>query len=279
VEFLGSLKTRNALLPNINLYELLGQIARNRSGVKLLNVFKGLPISYDVRINTVSNSEIQVHSNRFQLACLYYQRETYLQGDELPFIVYSQVLSLHLGKEDATLTNLETMPNSIGNRMQIRVEPNEPLVASLRFNPSSPEFFVPLTDISGEGAGAYFEDYMFPAKLCRPGNEISMTINLPDTSSQKMKKLPTKPLMTSQSVKSYLTTDSLRNQDSKVAVTTRGKIVSVRPELGLKRYRVGMRLYFKDLSRSVVLQYISQRQSEIIRDLSVLSNELYSLKK
>jgi hypothetical protein len=266
-------------LPRINLYVLLGQIARNRSGIKLLNVFKGLPISYDVHINSVSDSEIQVHSNRYQLACLYYQRETYLQGEELPFILYSQVLSLHLGKDDAILTNLEIAPNSIGNRMQIRVEPGEPLVASLRFSTSSPEIFVPLTDISEVGAGAYFEDYLFPAKLCRPGNEFSMTINLPDTVSQKIKKLATKPLMEGQNVKSFLTTDSLRSQDNKVAVTTRGKIISVRSEFHSKRYRVGMKLFFKDLSRNVILQYISQRQSEIIRDLSVLSDELYSLKK
>lgn len=267
------------MLPSVNLYLLLGQIARNRSGIKLLNVFKGLPISYDVRINSVGAAEIQVHSNRYQLACLYYQRETYLQGEELPFILYSQVLSLHLGNEDATLTNLEIAPNSIGNRLQIRVEPSEPLVASLRFTGSSSEFFVPLTDISGEGAGAYFEDYMFPVKLCRPGNEFLMTISLPDTVSQKIKKLSTRPLMEGQSIKSFFNTDSLRSQDNKVAITTRGKIISVHSEFHSKRYRVGMKLFFKDLSRTVILQYISQRQSEIIRDLSVLSDELYSLKK
>jgi len=267
------------LVPSPNLYLLLGQVARNQSGVKLLNVFKGLPISYDVHINSIGDSEIQVHSNKYQLACLYYQRETYLQGEELPFVLYSQVVSLHLGREDATLTNLEIAPNNIGNRTQVRVEPNEPLVASLRFTGSASDFFVPLADISGEGASAYFENYMFPFRLCQPGNEISMTINLPDAISQKVKKLSTKPLMEGQSVKSFLNTDSLRSQDNKVVITTKGKIVSVHPEFQLKRYRVGMRLFFKDLSRTVILQYISQRQSEIIRDLSILSDELYTLKK
>ena len=263
----------------MNLYFLLSQIARNQSEIKLLNIFKGLPISYGVRLDSVGDSEIQVHSNRYQLACLYYQGETYLQAKELPSVLYSQVVSLHLGKEDATLTNLELAPNSIGNRTQIRVEPSEPLVASLRFHSSASEFFVPLTDISGEGAGAYVEDYMFPVKLCRPGNDFSMTISLPDTVSQKIKKLATKPLMEGQSVKSFLSMNSLRSQDNKVAITTQGKIVSVRPDFRSKRYRVGMRLFFKDLSRTVILQYISQRQSEIIRDLSVLTDELYSLKK
>jgi len=263
----------------MNLYLLLGQIARKQSEIKLLNIFKGLPITYGVRINSVGESEIQVHSNKYQLACLYYQRETYLQAEELPSVIYSQVVSLHLGREDATLTDLEMAPNSIGNRTQIRVEPGEPLVASLQFNGSGSEFFVPLADISGEGAGAYFEDYMFPARLCRPGNEFMMTISLPDIVSQKIKRLSTKPLMEGQSIKSFLNTGSLKSQDNKVAIMTQGKIVSVHPEYHSKRYRVGMRLFFKDLSRTVILHYISQRQSEIIRDLSVLSNELYSLKK
>lgn len=263
----------------MDLYSLLAQIARKQSEIKLLNIFKGLPISYDVRINTVGESVIQVHSNKYQLACLYYQRETYLRGEELPSVLYSQVVSLHLGREDATLTNLEMAPNSIGNRTQIRVEPQEPLVAILRFNGSSSELYVPLVDISGEGACAYIEDYMFPSRLCRPGNEFSLTISLPDTVSLKTKKLATKPLLEGQGLRSSFNTDSLRVQDNKVAVTTQGKIISVRSEIHSKRYRVGMRLFFKDLSRSVVLQYISQRQSEIIRDLSVLTEELYSLKK
>ena len=262
-----------------DLFLLLGQIARTQSEIKLLNTYKGLPISYEASINSVGDSEIQVHSNKQQIACLYHQRETYLYGEALPFVLRSQVVSLHLGKEDAILANLEIAPNSIGNRAQIRVEPHEPLVAVLQFNGSSSEFFASLADISGEGAGVYIESYMFPSRLCQPGNEISMTLSLPDTVSQKTKKLSTKPLMESQSVKSFLRPELAKGQDSKVVITTRGKVISVHPEFQLKCYRVGMRLFFKDLSRTVILQYISQRQSEIIRDLSLLSDELYSRKK
>lgn len=260
-------------------YLLVEQIARNRSGLRLLNVYKGLPVSYEVNIHSVGDSEIQVHSNRNQLACLYYQRETYLQGEELPFTLRSQVMSLHLSKEDAVLANLEIAPNSIGNRSQIRVEPDEPLLAVIQFNGSPSEFFVPLTDISAEGAGVHFEHYMFPARLCQPGNEISMSIWLPDTSSSKRKKLSTRPLIESRSSKSFSRPDSPSGQEGKVVLTTKGRVVSVRPEFQSNRYRIGLRLFFRDLARSVILHYISQRQSEIIRDLSVLTDELYSRKR
>jgi hypothetical protein len=266
-------------MPKMNPYLLLEQIARNRSGIKLLNVYKGLPVSYDVSIHAIGNSEIQVHSNRNQLACLYYQRETYLQSEELPFILRSQVMSLHLGKEDAILANLEIAPGSIGNRTQIRVEPDDPLLAMIQFNGSASEFFVPLADISAEGAGVYFEHYMFPARLCQPGNEISMSIWLPDTNSSRRKKLPTRPLTESRSSKSPFRPDLPKGQEGKVVLTTKGRVVSVRPEFQWNRYRIGLKLFFKDLSRTVILHYISQRQSEIIRDLSILTDELYSRKR
>ena len=260
-------------------YLLLEQIARNQSEIKLLNVYKGLPISYDVRIHSIGNSELQVHSNRNQLACLYYQRETYLQGEELPFTLRSQVMSLHLGKEDAVLANLEIAPNSIGNRTQIRVEPDEPLLAVIRFEGSSSEFFVPVADISAEGAGVYFEHYMFPTRLCQPKSGISMSIWLPDTNSSKRKKLPTRSLVESRNSKLFSRSDLPNGQEGKVVLTTKGNVVSVRPEFHSSRYRIGLRLFFKDLSRTVILHYISQRQSEIIRDLSVLTDELYSRKR
>ncbi len=259
----------------MDIYPYLRQIARNRSDIKLLNVYKGLPIAYDAQIEAVGNSEIQVHSNRYQLACLYYQQETYLQGQELPFVLRSQVVSLHLGNESATLSNLEAAPNNVGNRSQIRVEPETPLVALIQFSGAPMSVAAPIADISAEGAGVYLEPYMFSPRLCQIGNQVSVSITLPDTVSQKLIKT-TKPL------REIKTTGPLRPDASigsagTVVLTTTGKITSVRSEL--IRYRVGMRLFFKDLSRTVILQYIAQRQAEIIRDLSILTDELYNRKK
>jgi hypothetical protein len=259
------------VIVNSDLQLLIRHLAATEPNVKLLNVYKGLPISYDASISSVGDTEIRVHSNRFQLACLYYQRETYLQGNEFPFLLRSQVTSLDLGHQDATLTSLEVADKGIGERAQIRVEPDESLIARIKFDGSAMEFIAPLADISAEGASALFEYYVFPMRLCRPDNSVLMTLSLPDSVTQKLKKLATKPLP--------LHPEAWRAQTNAVVITTLGKVISVRAEQDMNRYRVGMRLFFKDLSRTVILQYISQRQSEIIRDLGVLTDELYSLKK
>jgi hypothetical protein len=245
----------------------------------MLNIFKGLPISYDTSIDFVDGTEIQIRSNRQQIACLYYQGVSYLQGEELPSIIRSQVISLNLAKESAVFSNFEAVKNSIGNRTQIRVEPNEPLVVAIQFDGSAYEMLAPIADISADGASVYFEAYMFPSRLSQPGNEFTMTISLPDSVSHKIKKLSQKP--NSENRKSNLSSRSSLTErtDGKIIITTRGRVVEVRPEFHLKRYRVSVRLFFKDLGRMVILQYISQRQSEIIQDLRILSDELYNFKK
>ena len=240
----------------MDIFQYLRKVARSQSAIKLLNVYKGLPISHEAQISSIGESEIQVHSNRYQLTSLYYQQETYLKGEDFPYVLRSQVASLNLGKEDATLTQLEVASDNVGKRSQIRVEPDEPLIALVQFKGAPLGLAAPIADISSEGAAVYLEPYMFSPKLCRSGNSVSVSITLPDNVSQRIKKT---------------------RENGTVALSTTGEVTSVRSEF--VRYRVGMRLFFKDLSRTVILQYISQRQSEIIRDLAQLSEELYNRKK
>ncbi len=256
-------------MADIDVFNILGQNAKNGSGIRLLNIYKGLPISYETTISSIGQAEIQVSSNQQQAACLYYQRETYLQVKESPFIIRSQVISLNLGKEQAVLSNFELAKNNIGNRSQIRVEPDEPLMATVYPTGAIVGINSPLADISAEGASFFVDAFLFSGRVFQPGSELTMTITLPDTVAQKIKRNSPKPLV-----------DIRKGRDEgQISITARGKIISARPETAQNRYRIGARMHFQDLARMVILQYISQRQIEIIRDLRILSNELFRLKK
>ena len=226
-----------------DLLQLLRQIARNQTEIKLLNIYKGLPISYGTSIHFVSDFEICVPTSKQHIACLYYQREAFLQGEEMPYLIRSQVTSLNLAKEAATLTNFAVAKPEIGKRARIRVEPNEPLLAFIQFIGSGYELPVPLADISAEGAGFYLEIPFFPVRQFQPGREILISISLPDTVSQKIVKLTTRSLSEKRWTNSLSTGGSW--QDGKVTISARGKIASVFPELEMNRYRVGMSLYFR----------------------------------
>jgi len=247
----------------------------------MLNIYKGLPISYDANIDSVGDFEIQVRTNKQQIACLYHQGESYLQREGLPFIIRSQVISLNLAKDYAILANFEVAQDTIGKRAQIRVEPDETMMAGIQSTGSLSEIPAPVADISAGGASVYLESYMFPVRLFRPGTELTMSITLPDFISQKIKKLSRKPKLGDTKFNFSLHTGSLNEErDDKTAkITAQGKVMTVHPDFHLNRYRVGTKLYFKDSQRAVISYYISQRQSEIIQDLHILSDELYSRKK
>jgi hypothetical protein len=267
------------LTPSVDLFVLLGQIAKNQSEIKLLNIYRGLPISYAANISSIDDSEIHVTSNRFQIASLYHQRETYIQAKNLPFIIRSQVMSLNLANDDAVLSNFETAQNNIGNRMNIRVEPDETLIGMVQFKGYTTKVNASIADISIFGTSVYIEDYLFPVRLFQPGNEISMFISLPEIAAQKPKKILTGLLVDNRNTRSLAHNNSPASQDGKIDINAWGKVLAVFPEPHLNRYRVSFKLFFKDLERLVVSQYITQRQSEIIRDLRILSDELYTRKK
>lgn len=265
------------MAPSADIITVLGQLAVRQSEIRLLNIFKGLPISYGASISSVGDSDIRVTSNRYQISCLYYQRETYIQADHLPFTIRSQVMSLNLAREDAILANFEMAENSIGNRMNIRVEPGEEsLIGMIQFKGYPNKVMAAIADISIYGASVLIEDFLFPVRLFQPGNEISMLISFPESIMQKSKKVYTGQLTNSRGV---ARSASPVAQDGKVDINAWGKILVVRHEPNLSRYRVSIKFYIKDAERAAVSQYISQRQTEIIRDLRILSDELYNRKR
>jgi len=173
----------------MDLLTILRQIARDQSSIRLMNIYKGLPISYDTNITSVGASEIQVPCSKNHIACLYYQGESYLMGDEIPVVIRSKVARLNLAKDYAVFSNFESAQDNIGKRMQIRVEPEEPIMVGIEFKGSAFEFLAPLADISANGASVFFESTMFPGRLSKPGNELTLSIPLPDSMTHKIKKL------------------------------------------------------------------------------------------
>ncbi len=262
----------------MDLLQTLRQIARNHSSIRLLNIYKGLPVAYDTNIVSVGISEIQVPGSKNHIACLYYQGEAYLQGAELPVVIRSEVKSLNLAQDFAILANFEIARDNIGKRSQIRVEPDDPLVGTIKFAGSAFEFLTPLSDISANGVGIFFESYLFPTRLAQPGNELTLTISIPDFAARKTKKLLQRQGGDARNMTGPLRANLAKGQDGQIAITASGKVIEVHMDAASNRYRVSVQVFFKDLSRMVILQYIAHRQSEIIQDLQAFSEDLYNSK-
>lgn len=259
---------------------VLRQLFARQSEIRLLNIYKGLPISYDAKLSSVGDTDVRVTSNRYQIACLYYQRGTYIQSDDMPYTISCQVVSLNLAKEDAQLAEFELATNNIGNRMNIRVEPaDEGLIGTIQFKGYPNKVAASIADISIHGASVMVEDFLFSTRLFQAGNEMSMSISFPETIIQKTKKVYTSLASENRNTRSIIKPSLPAAQNGKIDITAWGKILAVRQEPNQSRYKVNIKFYIKDAERLALSQYISQRQTEIIRDLRILADELYSRKK
>ncbi|HEY3312456.1 MAG TPA: hypothetical protein VGK00_12520 [Anaerolineales bacterium] len=229
---------------------MLGLISKKQSEIMLLNIYKGLPISYDAYIKSINTAEIRVLSNRYQLACLHHQGETYIRERDLPFVIRSRVKELDLENEEAVLSGLEIAPENIGNRMGVRVEPAGAMEASLQLKDRQAAITAPISDISTHGATVYLDNGQLAGKQLQVGEDANLTFSLPQVD----------PL-------------------AEIEIHSRGKILAVNPDPLTGRQRLRMRLFFTETDHPAVFQYVSRRQSEIIQDLSRLADEIYQREK
>lgn len=280
---------------NPDLLPHLWQIASNKTAVKLLNIYKGLPISNDAFIQKLSENSIQVTSNKYQLFCLYFERATFIQTQSLPGIIYAQVEKLNLHSQEATLINLRYINKDIGNRTQVRVRPEEPLSVLMQLKNSSSTISVLLADLSVNGMGIFLDRNLFHPSLFYVGIPLNVVIDLPairTRSPQTTGLNPSSDLLTSRFSReqirglSHLMDDlpaprkqpQAADRQSSTRVTANGMIKNIRPELHLNRYRIGIQLIVEESGQAAIKSYISQRQSEIIREIRMFYDLLANLK-
>ena len=267
------------MIDKLELFELLQPFAEQKSQIRLLNIFKGLPITHEATIKSVSDSEIIVNCDRYQLACLYNQRETYIQSNELPFTLRAQVLRINLTKEEASLSDFEIAQSDIGNRMNIRVIPGDQLVGIFQIQGNPTKVIAPIADISNYGISVYINELLFPIKLFQTGDDVNLTIAFPEKVSSEIKKELLKQISATRNSRRVLRTIRPPTiPHGNMSINAWGKILAIRSEKKSFRHRVSMKLYIKDSERLILTKYISVRQAEIIQDLRFLAEDLFNSK-
>jgi hypothetical protein len=61
------------------------RISNDDNKIKLINVYKGIPISYPAKEIKVDSNRVHVTTDPYQVVGLYRERETYIQSNEFPF--------------------------------------------------------------------------------------------------------------------------------------------------------------------------------------------------
>ena len=267
------------------LIRVFQKITQNNQYIRLLNIYKGLPINNEATITKIESAYIEVETDRYQTVCLFLDRETFIQSHHFQYTIKARVYKVDPEKKRAILYGFETVQSGIGERSQVRVEPDEPISAVLQVKDAMSTIQGELADISQNGIGLSIDRDFFSPRHFRIGSELSVALKLPETALTEkrntsgldsgynpMARFSREQMRISQVVRSSNTprknTSSLKIDSFNLKTT--GNIVNVRPSLSSNQYRIGLKINGDDRTRLILTNFISQRQSEIIRELKTM---------
>lgn len=270
----------------------LHKLFRTSSGIRLLNVYKGLPIANDAIITAVDASSITVNSNKTQVACMFLDRETMIESPSLVNTIRAKLLQVNSEKMEVRLGNFEFASDTIGDRRQVRVVPIDPINSMVQLKNSQRMIQADLADISQNGLAIYMPRKYFSSEIYRIGSELMINFMLPATTGDTGR-LTTGSLqgldpmarfsrgsLRGSSDSNYSETSSDQSRKAKQVrpenkkVTVRGEVKNLKREIANDSIRIGMRFTATAENQAIISNFITQRQSEIVREVKNLQELL-----
>jgi hypothetical protein len=272
--------------------QFLKKHLQEKKDVRLLNIYKGVPISYDATVVDVNNLFARLKCNKYQIPSIFLENGAYIQGEDTEETIHAQLYQLDLERSEVVFTNLVPAGQGIGQRSQVRVEPEDSIWAAIKLKNSLSEVMAKVTDLSMGGLGIYLERYYFHPQLFRPGTELTLSFDLPlvlrpvtsSSNSSNMSRSETNDLT------NRFNRDQIRGINSSglgaskeplqerviglpgsgSRISCKARVIHYRPELYNNRYRIGLRLQDSEGSRQLISQFVARRQADLIREFRLM---------
>lgn len=276
-------------------YLALRHIAVNQLAIRLLNIYKGLPISYDATITELGNDYIVVKTTNYQIVCLYLDRETIIQSDYLPHSLSAKVYQINPSSFEVVLTQFESIRGEIGIRNRVRVEPDTPINITISSFNSHYIINTHVYDISQDGLGVVLEKHQFSPSIYFHGAKLLLCLQLQlqtnsSTSTQvnssvefndpmarfTRERMRFFPFESTKERKHDERSNNVSFREEAPELKAEATIRYIKPDINFTRYRIGFTIKTSDFNRGIINQYISQRQSELIAEIRSLYNTLTS---
>jgi hypothetical protein len=266
---------------NDSILPLLQNAANQKSEIRLLNIYKGLPISNEAVITRVDSQSIQVQSSKNQIVCLYIEQGAYIQSKDIKGTLWGDLAWLDPINLEAILTNIKYTKSQVGMRDLLRVEPDETIAVTVKIEGVRNTAEAILADLSTHGLGIYMNRFFFNPRLYSVGTNLGVELilpgEIPPTATTSRLKRSDDPVSRYSREGIYgvnTVSSSFEREERPAAPRPKGpiriaglcRIMNVIPEAAQNRYRIGLKFVRQDLTHMDISRFITQRQSDIIRE-------------
>lgn len=158
--------------------EILGKIAQAGAPVRLINVYKGMPVVTEARIDNIDTRGVQFRLTPSQMVCLQLEGQSHISSESLPSVVRARLVEIDFPSGTARLNNFGYAPRNIGKRTPVRVRPTEPIPVLI--TSGTRRLRGSLGDISELGVGLF----SLAAQTYHPGllqrdSQVKISLRLP----------------------------------------------------------------------------------------------------
>lgn len=279
---------------NSNFQSQFELAVRNKTRIQFVNSYKGLPILSEGLIVQVDREVIRVQCDLPQLACLQIEKNTFLKGPDLQGTIQAQLYSLDPERQEALLTNFGRVKGDIGQRANVRVEPDTGITVLLQAGYHAAGVKAALVDISASGVGVYLDRILYSPRHYAVGANLNIQFVLPpitQVSPPTASSRPAAPNSTDPAAR--FSTENLRGTTgmlveadvkragpvasgsrSPVIVSTHGQVEYCFLAPPYARYRLGISLEQSSSYKAAIMPYIADRQANIIREFRQIYTNL-----
>jgi hypothetical protein len=225
---------------SIPIIDRLHKLAENLQPVKLINTYRGIPITYNAIVIEAERGTATLGINEYQAVCLVLEGKTHLQSPHLSEVFRATPVSVDVLTKKTILTEFVGVGRSLGNRLYTRVQPKGPIDVELRLG----EHHIPgqLADISLNGIGVFtLETYTYGDLLIKKNTHAYIAFDLPPEGTP---------------------------------VWLEGTVATVLSLPNTTQYRLGLKILPDPEVESVLLEYVASRRDALMREISAIYDSM-----
>lgn len=114
--------------------QILEILSADRAGIRLLNYYRELPVSFDASILFSDRGVVEMKVHHLQAAAMMMQKEVFIKCKGLPYDVVANVMKIRKNSQSAFLTSFHYAIITAERRVCVRVRVSEKFDATFHFN-------------------------------------------------------------------------------------------------------------------------------------------------
>ncbi len=225
--------------------EDLSYIAAQKRTVNLISNFRGIPINLSASVIRYSPStqKVRLCIHHRQIVSIKTADQILVQSDLFPEMVIANIDQIDFRSKIISLRNLGYVSGSMGNRKNIRVQPESPLIAEINSDHGF-NLLGEIIDISLEGLSIQLDQDSLPKDdLFIPQSSVKIQLGLPGSGN-----------------------DSIHD------MTIQAEVAYIKESQ--QTCRIGLLTFPGEYDQQVMRRYIFDRQTAILNEIKHINNAL-----